>query len=158
MRFLFNKPSESARLKCRRLSSRGFTLVEIVIAVALVGITFGAIFQALSLGMKSIRRTDVFNTALQLCQNKMNELLIDDEVFTDDVREGQWNDDFWWRAQLEVHEIDDLTIDKSRLSTRLLYIRLTVFYNFSGQIRTVKLFTIKLVPKPKIGERGYLGR
>ena len=55
-------------------------MVEIVVAIAVVGVTFGVIFQALSQGLSSIRRADALNTAMQLCQNKMNELLIDDDV------------------------------------------------------------------------------
>jgi general secretion pathway protein I len=141
----------------RRRITQGFTLVEVIVAVAVVGITFGIIFQALAQGMQTIRRTSAYTVALQLTQNKMNELLIDDDIMADGVLDGRWNEDYWWRVELETREIDDMLIDKTRLSTRLLYIRLSVFYNFAGQERVVKLFSIKLVPKPQMGEQGYLG-
>jgi general secretion pathway protein I len=148
----------SPRSACpRRNSDAGFTLLEVVIAVVLVGIAFGALLQAFSQSLRNIRRIDVYQVAMQMAQNKMNELLIDDEVIADGVLEGAWDDNFRWRASIETHEVDDLAVDKSRLTTRLLYIRLTVLYRFEGRDRQIKLFTSKLVPKPQVGEQGYLG-
>ncbi len=149
--------SRGGSCRPRRHSDAGFTLLEVVIAVVLVGIAFGAILQAFSQSLRNIRRIDVYQVAMQLAQNKMNELLIDDQVIDDGVLEGAWDENFSWRAALETHEVDDLAVDKSRLTTRLLYIRLTVHYNFEGRDRQIKLFTSKLVPKPQVGERGYLG-
>lgn len=149
-------PPAVAPARPRRHSDAGFTLLEVVIAVVLVGVAFGAILQAFSQSLRNIRRIDVYQVAMQLAQNKMNELLIDDQVVDDGVLEGAWGDNFRWRAALETHEVDDLAVDKSRLTTRLLYIRLTVHYNFEGRDRQIKLFTSKLVPKPQVGEQGYL--
>jgi len=150
--------SRSSAQPAKHFISAGFTLVEVIVAVAVVGLTFGVIFQALSQGMQTIRRTNAYTVALQLTQNKMNELMIDEDIREDGVLEGRWNDDYWWRVEMETREVDDLMIDKTKLSTRLLYLRLSVFYNFAGRERVVKLFSIKLVPKPQIGERGFLGR
>jgi len=141
----------------RRPGEAGFTLLEVVVAVMLVGVAFGAILQAFSQSLRNIQRIDVYQVAMQLAQNKMNELLIDDQVISDGVLEGAWDDNFRWRAALETHEVDDLAVDKSRLTTRLLYIRLTVHYRFEDRDREIKLFTSKLVPKPQVGEQGYLG-
>lgn len=141
------------------LNDRGFSLIEVVIAVVIVGITFAAIMQAFSQTIRSIDRVDVYQVALQHAQNKMNELLLDDTVIGDGILTGACDEaeQFTWRAQMETNEIDDLTIDKTRLSTRLLYIRLTVTFPYGGHQRDLKLFTIKLVRKPKIGEKGYFG-
>ena len=141
----------------QRRGAAGFTLLEVVIAVVLVGIAFGAILQAFSQSLRNIRRIDVYQVAMQLAQNKMNELLVDDQVVADGVLEGAWDENFNWRAALETHEVDDLAVDKSRRTTRLLYIRLTVHYRFEGRDRQIKLFTSKLVPKPQVGDQGYLG-
>ena len=141
----------------QRPTAAVFTLPEVVIAVVLVGITFGALMQAFSQSLRNIRRIDDYQTAMQLAQNKMNELLIDEEVYTDGVLEGSWSENFHWRAALETVEVDDLAIDKSRLSIRMLYIRMTAYYRSDGRERSIKLFTTKLVPKPQVGERGYLG-
>jgi general secretion pathway protein I len=140
----------------RRRSCAGFSLLEVVIAVVLVGVVFGAIIQAFSYSLRNINQVNVYHTALQLAQNKMNELLIDETVIGDGLLEGSWDANYSWRAQMETREVDDLTIDKNRLSTRLLHIRLTVVYASDGRRREVRLFTIKLVPKPDIGEPGRL--
>ncbi len=156
MKFLSSKQRQASVR--RRAVDRGFTLIEVVVALALVGITLGVVFQAFTLALTNIRRIDLYHTAMQLAQNKMNELLIDDDINSDAVLEGDWNDTFSWRAALETHEIDDLQVDKSKLTTRLLYIRLTVTYRQQNRSREVKLFTIKMVPKPEVGQRGYFGR
>jgi len=140
----------------RRRASAGFSLLEVVIAVVLVGVIFGAIIQAFSYSLRNISQVNVYQIALQLAQNKMNELLIDEHIIEDGVLEGSWDDNYSWRAVMETREVDDLTVDKNRLSTRLLHIRLTVTYASEGRRREVRLFTIKLVPKPGVGEPGRL--
>ncbi len=137
------------------LNSKGFTLLEVVISIILVGMVVGAIFDGFTISLRNISKMDIYNAASQLAQNKMNEYLLDDSVFTNGSDSGAWNDRFRWEATFETHEIDDLKVDKSRLSTRLLYIKLTIFYKFQGKERKIKLFTIKLAPKPKRGEHGY---
>ncbi len=136
-------------------NNKGFTLLEVVISLILVGLVVGAIFDGFSISLRNISKMDVYNAALQFAQNKMNEYLLDDSVYTNGSDSGSWNDRFRWDATFETHEIDDIRVDKSRLSTRLLYIKLTVYYKFFGKERKIKLFTIKLVPKPKIGQQGY---
>jgi general secretion pathway protein I len=140
-----------------RSSAAGFTLIEVIVAVVLVGLTFGALMEAYSISLRNIHRIDVYQSAMQLAQNKMNELLIDDTVNSDGVLEGAWDQDFRWRAALETHEVDDMLLDKSRLTVRMLYIRMTVYYRSESKEREIKLFTSKLVAKPQIGEQGFLG-
>ncbi len=137
------------------LNKSGFSLLEVVISIILVGLVVGAIFDGFSISLRNISKMDVYNAAVQYAQNKMNEYLLDESIYSNGSDSGYWNDRFRWEATFEAHDIDDLRVDKNRLSTRLLYIRLTVYYKFMGKERQVKLFTIKLVPKPKIGQKGY---
>ena len=147
---------ETGRRLRRRRTDAGFSLLEVVIAVVLVGVIFGAIIQAFSYSLRNISQVNVYQIALQLAQNKMNELLIDESIIEDGALDGSWDDNYSWRAVMETREVDDLTVDKNRLTTRLLHIRLTVTYTNEGRRREVRLFTIKLVPKPSVGEPGRL--
>jgi len=145
------------RMPPRRPSEAGFSLIEVIVAVVLVGITFGALMQAFSQSFRTIQQVDAYQTAVQLAQNKMNELLIDDAIFEDGILEGAWDENFRWRVAMEVQEIDDLAVQKDSLSTRLLYLRMTVFFRFGDKERSLKMFTIKHVRKPAVGEEGHLG-
>lgn len=155
------KSSSDAVLRGRtrpgRVSEAGFSLIEVIVAVVLVGITFGALMQAFSQSFRTIQQVDAYQTAVQLAQNKMNELLIDEAIFEDGVLEGAWDVNYRWRVAMETQEIDDLAVQKDSLSTRMLYLRLTVFFRLGEKERSLRMFTIKHVRKPAVGEAGHLG-
>lgn len=139
-----------------RASRGGFTLIEVMIAVLLIGITFGVVFQAFSQSQRNIDKMDRHQTALQMAQNKMNELIVDFDVVLGKTIEDRKDDDYQWKIELVPREVDDLTVQKNQLTVRLLDIRLTLYYKVGGATREMKLFCSKLVPRPKIGEKGYL--
>lgn len=141
----------------KRNFAAGFTLIEVMVAVVLLGLTFGSVFQVIALSFRSMERRDMSHQAMQYAQNKMNELLASEEVYQAGHLSGAWNEQFHWRAELVLREVDDLKVDRTRLTTRLLDIRMTVFYKYRGTEKDVRLFCTKVVPKPKIGQRGYLG-
>lgn len=126
----------------------GFSLLEVVVAVAITGIAFGALLSAFSLSLRNLGKVDAYHMAVQLAENKMNELLLDETVINSGELSGEWENGLSWRASLSTREIDDLKVDKNRLSTQLLDIKLTVYYEDGKVQRQTKLFTVKLVPKP----------
>lgn len=123
--------------------------MEVVVAVLILGIAFGAIFEAFSRSLRNLDTLDAGEVALQYAQNKMNEILVDERIRQDGMAEGRWSENYWWDAQLESREIDDPTVKREDLSTKLLQVRLTVHYRHLDREKSVKLFCIKVVPKPK---------
>ena len=135
----------------------GFTLLEVIVAVLLLGMTFAAVFQVISLTLRTLENRDLAHEAMQRAQNKMNEILSSEKFWLPDSVSGDWDDGMRWQADMVAREVDDLKVDRTKLTTRLLDIRLTVFYKVRGSAKEVHLFSSKVVSKPKIGEAGHLG-
>jgi general secretion pathway protein I len=61
-----------------KTSQRGFTLIEVLVALIILGISLGAVFQALSSSRRISLKADETLTAVRLAQNILaNPVLID---------------------------------------------------------------------------------
>jgi type II secretion system protein I len=87
--------------------SGGFTLLEILVATAILGTSIATLFGLLSGSLNSMQRLRGPSEALMLAESQMNELLttgIDsgndglDLIRLDEKREGRWNDQYRWEA------------------------------------------------------------
>ena len=62
------------------MNRRGFTLLEVVVATALLGIGVGVAMQVFSGGLKNIQRIDMAHRAMNHAENVMNEILSDQSI------------------------------------------------------------------------------
>ena len=76
----------------------GFTLIETLVAMAILSISLVVILQLFSGGLKSSRLSDKYTRAIFHAREKMEEILLDDN-FTDEVIKGEFSDGFEWKAQ-----------------------------------------------------------
>ena len=94
---------------CRTQSGRradGFTLLEVLVATAVLGTAVAALFSLLSGSLANVRRLEAPEQALSLARTRMNELLavrsqgpgMHETLPLDQKIEGRWNDQFRWEA------------------------------------------------------------
>ncbi len=85
----------------------GFTLLEVLVATAILGTAVAALFGLLSGALGNIERLRGPEQALRLGQSQLNELLVGGvrspdgataELPLDQKIEGRWNDRFRWEA------------------------------------------------------------
>jgi type II secretion system protein I len=86
---------------------KGFTLLEVLIATAILGTAVAALFSLLSGSLGNISKLRAPEQALLLGQSRLNELLAQgaaagqpqtQEFPLDQKLEGRWDDEFRWEA------------------------------------------------------------
>lgn len=80
-------------------SNRGFTLLEILVAIAILAISLTVILQLFSGGLRSVRVSDRHTQGVFHAREKMEEILLEDRL-DEGSREGEFNDDYTWRARI----------------------------------------------------------
>ncbi|OPX41367.1 MAG: hypothetical protein B1H13_02455 [Desulfobacteraceae bacterium 4484_190.3] len=96
----------------------GFTLIETLVAMAILSISLVVILQLFSGGLKSSRLSDNYTRAIFHAREKMEEIFLNDN-FTDGATEGEFSDGIfnikvdvrWQEGSKEKHfEISTLRI------------------------------------------------
>ena len=96
--------NRQARSQARR--DAGFTLLEVLVATAILGTAVAALFSLLSGSLSNARRLQGPERALWLARTQMNELLAASErgrgssatLLLDQKMRGQWDEQFRWEA------------------------------------------------------------
>ncbi len=123
--------------------SAGFTLIEILVALAILALTFGFAFQALSDGFEWLDR-DRRNAEAVLLAQSMLARLGHDIALEDGVSSGRTADGLSWQIETTPYgDTEDLPPD------RLIGHRIdvTVGWTERDRERQVRLTTLRLAPK-----------
>ncbi|MBN2053733.1 type II secretion system protein [bacterium] len=143
--------------------SNGFTLLEIMVAITILGISLGVIMEIFSNGLKAAHKNKDLNTAMLLAQSKMEELMMEREVVegTDSgVFEGmdgyRWemevvpweypDDLFLSSAQREELEAGNVSEEDKQRIFRVMEIRVKVIWTRGGQDSSYLLTTLRTLP------------
>lgn len=120
----------------------GFTLLEILVALALLGIALLVIVRLFSADLRGISVSDDYVVAVAKAESKMRELLDDDTLSEKDWTE--FTDD-GYRIYASVKEsLKDRT---ENLQVKLFDIGLTVYWKKGERERFVTLNTQKIMNK-----------
>lgn len=76
----------------RIAKKNGFTLMEIIVAMTLMGLSLVAVLELFSLGLSSGRRSQRATVAVSLARNLMEEVLSRDEL-ADGTEEGRFEEE-----------------------------------------------------------------
>ena len=91
-----------------RSNNSGFTLLEIIIALTILGISMGVILSSFSTSLKNIRVISEYDLASFLAQSKMEETLSLQEIEEDD-EVGYFEEfpNFSWERVIEEMELPE---------------------------------------------------
>jgi len=128
------------RLK-RRLpwSSHGFTLLELLVAFAILTMGILAVLRTVSSGLLSARRAGDRTTAVMLAQRQLEELRWNDELQTNGESEGDFGElfpEYSWAATMEAAELADLE------EADLERVTLTVKWKFGAKEHSLQVETL----------------
>jgi general secretion pathway protein I len=116
---------------------RGFTLIEVIISVAILAVSFVLVMQLFSGGLRASRASCDYSRAIVHARDKMEEM-----AFSPEQGSGDFEDGFRWESAVEPLESED---DQQRAV--LMKIRVKVFWNdATDRDNSIELVSLKAVP------------
>jgi len=123
-------------------SSRGFTLLEVLVATAILGIALTVVLQLFSADLRAISASGDYVSATTKAWAKMREILSDDKLSEKSFSEV--TDDGY---RIDVSITDTLKDRTENLQVRLLEINSTIHWTSGTKDRSLTLKTLKVVKK-----------
>ena len=93
----------------RLRATSGFTLIETVIALAIVGIGLTVILELFSGGLRLARTSEEYTKAMNFARMKLEEIITQQNI-EEGTDEGEFDDTFHW--QTSTKKIDLLPVEK----------------------------------------------
>lgn len=125
----------------RRNMSRGFTLLEVLVAFAILTFSLAGVFGVFSNSLRAVRTGEEYAHATALARARLAEVGISDRSISD-PSSGEDDDGYRWRVDFE--EMSDITITPT--DSGLVPFRVTVLVEWGqGNGRSVELATIRAV-------------
>lgn len=131
---------------CLNRGSDGFTLIETLVAMAILSISLVVILQLFSGGLKSSRLSDNYTRAIFHAREKMEEILLDDH-FTDMAMEGEFGDGFEWKAQ--TLRLEPAQEEEAKLPVDIFSIKVDVSWHEGSKEKHFEISTQKIAEKSK---------
>jgi len=130
------------RQSSRGSRSAGFTLIEVLVAFAVLGLVLAALLQVFSAELKQHHIVANYATATALAESKLSEFGISDPVQVGEIR-GDFDGEFRWQMNVEPYAGSDEAVAREQ-SVRLYHIVLKVAWDAADNERSVALETLRL--------------
>jgi general secretion pathway protein I len=115
---------------------RGFTLLEMIVATALMSIAVVGLLSLLSGSLANASRARQYDQIAMLARSKMNELLVETPLPVGQPLGGQWDESTGWTALLEPFEASPNAYPGAVVLVR---IDLEVWWKEGAERRSVRL-------------------
>lgn len=127
----------------------GFTLLEIVVAVAILGVGVGTAMQIFSAGLKNVHRINLAQTGVGHAENVLNEILSDEMVAGPGQFSGDLDEEFAFTATVDywIPPESQLAIDIPQMQIDLLSVVVEVYYKGDPGGRHYRAVCLKTVPR-----------
>lgn len=124
-----------------RWREQGFSLLEVLVAVTLLGLGFAAIFSGFSSGLRAADRLEQHQRALVLATNKLNEFLLDPGLAPNRERVGT---EFGLRWQGKARLIEERPGANPERPVQTLRVSVEVSWDGPASEQSLTLETLKL--------------
>ncbi len=121
---------------------RGFTLLEVLVALSILGIAMTIVFQLFSSNLRNLTVSEDYINAATRADAIMREVLDDDKL---DVR--TWSETTSEGYLVDVAVTDALTERTKELPVQLLEVVLTLHWQKDAKEKSLTLRTMKMVEK-----------
>lgn len=122
--------------------SEGFTLLEVIVAIAILGIAITIVLQLFSANLRAISVSGDYVSAATRAEAKMREILSDDRLteksFSEATQEGY---------RIDVSITDVIKERTENLQVKLLEVDLTISWIQGTKQKSMSLRTFKAVEK-----------
>jgi general secretion pathway protein I len=128
-----------------KCSAKGFTLIEVLVALVILSLSLAIIFAGFSTSLRSKRVAEDHQQATLLAESKLNSVGVE-RPLQEGVTVGRFDDRFRWKVEVApYHEEEmDQTQDLEKLPLVPLVVTVTVSWGDPGDERSVSLTTLRL--------------
>ncbi len=133
--------------------NKGFTLIEVIVALAILGVGLTVIIELFSGGLRLARASMEYTKAVNYARMKMEEVTLKPAV-QEGTERGE-SEDGAFRWQLGVKKMDVLSIDKSvdyRPPVDLFQVKIDVFWGAGAKERSASIESFRAI-KPDEDEK-----
>lgn len=132
----------------KRPADRGFTLIEIMVSMAILGIALTVVMELFSGGLRLGRKSEEYSRAVFYGRQLLEELCLKKE-FPNPKEEGIFEEEYRWQYEIEpVFLVDENKEEKFPL--RVFKIKVFVFWFTGDKQKSLVFETIKSVAKPEV--------
>jgi general secretion pathway protein I len=134
------------------LTTTGFTLIEVVVALAILGVGLTVIIELFSGGLRLARTSEEYTKAMHYAQMKMEEIATQQDI-EDGIKEGEFDNTFRWKVG--VKKVDILPVEKTlefKPPVELFQIRVNILWKSGSKERSASIESFKTV-KPGTDEK-----
>jgi general secretion pathway protein I len=134
------------------IRNRGFTLIEVVVALAILGVGLTVIIELFSGGLRLARTSEEYTKAMSYAQMKMEEIATQQDI-EEGIKEGEFDNTFRWKVG--VKKVDILPVEKNpefKPPVELFQIRVNILWKSGSKERSASIESFKTV-KPGTDEK-----
>ena len=127
---------------CLNSNWEGFTLIEVLVAISLIGMVFVVVMQLFSANLRSLSVSESHVNAAAHAEAIMRNI-IEDEDFPNAALSGTTEDGYRYEAAIEKgyeERTQSLNVD-------LFQVRVTIYWNDGARQRSLSLETLKMTEK-----------
>jgi general secretion pathway protein I len=133
-----------------RVDQRGFSLLEVLVAFAILSISLGVLLQVFATGLRNAGVADDYTQATLYAESIL-AAYGREAPLNQGVHEGSINDRFSWRGTVSAYADNMPDPEKTRM--RAWRVSVEVFWRGLTQTRSVMLETVRLTPLEATGVR-----
>lgn len=126
-----------------RVAQGGFSLLEVLVAFAILSLALGVLLQVFATGLRNESLAEEYSQAAQYAESILAAYGRETPL-GEGTREGSINDRFSWRGTVSAY--GEGLPDPEKMRMRAFRIQVEVFWNGSTQTRSVRLETLRLAP------------
>ena len=127
------------------LSPHGFTLLEVLVATAILGIAIAVVLQLFSANLRALAVSEEYVSATKLAEVKMREVL-DDAALAETSFSETTGDGY----RIDVSVVSTLEERTETLPVKLLEVSMTVYWREGIKERSLSLRTLKAMRKEPV--------
>ncbi len=134
-------PLQEVPALSKKLNDNGFSLLEVIVALAIMAIGYTTVFNLFSSSVKSVGMSDQYMRAARLANSKLSEMEMMD--YEADNLSGTFKsaENFQWSLDIEPY---DSPLNDPDKNINLSKVTLTVYWGENEKRRNVELVTLKL--------------
>ncbi|MFA7240087.1 MAG: type II secretion system protein [Sulfuricellaceae bacterium] len=131
--------------------NHGFTLIEVVVAITILGLAYSAMLGAFSGSLRLLRQASEYQNALLLARAKLDETWIDTSLDIADQEAEETYGGVTYSYKIEIRDVpivEKALQESVKLPVKLEEIAVEVFWGKAGKEKNYKLISYKLSPDP----------